>query len=69
MVSINMVNIYIQDIIADYITFLHKTCSEGLNRHYGCSMKGILSVPTRRFPHTRVSSSNHLALATGKIKP
>jgi hypothetical protein len=26
--SINMVNIYIQDMIADYTTFLHKTFSE-----------------------------------------
>jgi hypothetical protein len=28
--SINMVNIYIRDMIADYTTFLHKIFSEGV---------------------------------------
>jgi hypothetical protein len=69
MVSINMFNIYIQDIIVDYTTFLHKTFSVGLNKHYGRSVKGIISEPTRRFPHTRVTSNIHLAPATGGIKP
>ena len=27
-----------------------------INKHYSHSVKGILSEPTRRFPHTRVSS-------------
>jgi hypothetical protein len=52
--------------IADYTTFLHKTFGEDfLNKHYDRNLKEILSVPTRKFPHTRVNSSIHLAPATG----
>jgi hypothetical protein len=61
-----MVNIYIQDMIADYITFLHKTFSEGLNKHYDRSVKEILSEPIRRFPHTRVSSTCSYHLQQGR---
>jgi hypothetical protein len=39
-----------------------------LYKHYDRSVKGILLEPTRRFPYTRVSSSIHLAPATGGIK-
>ena len=39
--SINIVNIYIQEMLADFTSF---------------PIKGILSEPTRMFPHTIVSS-------------
>ena len=40
-----------------------------INTNYDRSVKKILSEPTRRNPHTRVSSSLHLSPATGGIKP
>jgi hypothetical protein len=40
-----------------------------INKNYIRSVKEILSEPTRRNPHTRVSSSIHLSPATGEIKP
>ena len=49
-------NIYIQEILADCTSFLIKPLVMVINRHYGRSVKGILSEPTRRFRHTRVSS-------------
>ena len=40
-----------------------------INKDYDRSVKEILSEPTRRNPHTRVSSSFHLSPATGGINP
>ena len=54
--SINVVDIYIQEMRADFISFLIKHLVRVINKHYGRSVKRILSEPTRRFPHTRVSS-------------
>jgi len=67
--SFNVVDISIQDMLADYTSFLIKTFSGVINKHYDRSMKGIHSEPTRRFPHTRVSSSIHLSPAIGGLKP
>ena len=53
---INIMAIYIQDMLADFISFLIKSLVRVINKHYDCSVKGILFEPTRRFPHTRVSS-------------
>jgi hypothetical protein len=64
-----MVNIYIRGMIADIQHFFVKHLVRVLYKHYDRSVEGILPEPTRRFPHTRVSSSIHLALATGGIKP
>ena len=47
-------NIYKPDMIADHKTFLLKLLVRVINKHYGRSMKGILSEPIRRFPHTKV---------------
>ena len=52
--NINIVDIYIQDTLVDFYTFSYKTFSEGYKQHYDRSVKGILSEPTRRFPHMRV---------------
>ena len=38
----------------NFFIFSYKTFSEGYKQHYDRSAKGILSKPTRRFPHTRV---------------
>ena len=54
--SINVVYIYIQEMLADFTSFLIKTFSEGINKYYGRSVKGILSESTRRFLYIRVSS-------------
>ena len=40
-----------------------------VNKNYYRSVKEILSEPTRRNPHTKVSSRLHLSPATGGIKP
>ena len=40
-----------------------------INNNYDRSVKEILSEPTRRNPHTNVSSSLHLLPATGGINP
>ena len=37
-----------------FYIFSYKTFSEGYKQLYDRSMKGILSEPTRRFPHTKV---------------
>ena len=37
-----------------FYIFSYKTLSEGYKQHYYRSAKGILSKPTRRFPHTKV---------------
>ena len=39
-----------------------------INKNYDCSVKEILSEPTRRNPHTKVSSSLHLSPAIGGNK-
>ena len=39
-----------------------------INKNYDHSVKEILFEPTRRNPHTRVSSSIHMSPATGKNK-
>ena len=64
-----LVNIYKPDIMAGHITYLKKLLVRVINKHYDRSAKGILSEPTRRVPHTRVSSSIHLSPTTGEIKP
>ena len=50
--SINIVDIFIEEMLADFTSFLIKTFSEGYNKHYGRSVNGIISELTRRFPHT-----------------
>ena len=45
-----------------------KTFSESYKSKLWSRRKGILSEPTRRNPHTRVSSSIHLSPATGVNK-
>ena len=40
-----------------------------INKDYDRSVKKILAEPTRRNPHTRVSSSLHLSPATGEKNP
>ena len=67
--SINIVSIYLQDMLADFTSFLIKPLVMVISEHYDRGTKGILSEPTRRFPHIRVSSSIHLSPATGGIKP
>ena len=37
-----------------FYIFSYKTFSEGYKQQYDHSAKGILSEPTRRFPHTKV---------------
>ena len=55
--SINIVDIFIQEMLADFTSFLiTKPFVRVINKYYGRSVKGILSEPTRRFPHIRVSS-------------
>ena len=54
--SINIVDIYIQELLADFTSFLIKPFVRVINKHYGRSGKGILSEPTNRFPHIKVSS-------------
>ena len=39
-----------------------------INKNYDRSVKKILSEPTRRNPHTKVSFSIHLSPATGENK-
>ena len=53
--SINIADIYIQEMLTDFTSFLKKTFTRVINKYYDRSVKGILSTPTRRFPHTRVS--------------
>ena len=51
-----IVKIYKPDMMADHITSLQKKLlMRVINKHYDRSAKGILSKPTRRFPHTKVS--------------
>ena len=61
--------IYLQDMLVDFTSFLIKPLVRVISEHNDRSMKGILSEPTRRFPHTRVSSSIHLSPAIVGIKP
>ena len=49
-------DIFIQEMLTDFTSFLKKTFTRVINKHYGRSAKGILSEPTRGFPHTKVSS-------------
>ena len=60
--------IYTQDILANFTHFLINLLVRVVIKHYDRSVKGILSEPTRRFRHTRVSSSIRLSPATGKVK-
>ena len=63
-------DIYIQELQADFTSFLiKKTLVRVINKHYGHSMKGILSKPTRRFPHTRVSCKYPSITYNRGIKP
>ena len=50
--------------LADFISFLIKLLVRVISEHYDRSVKETLSEPTRRFPHTRVSSNIHLSPAT-----
>ena len=54
--SINRVDIFIQEMLADFTSFLIKPLVRVINKYYSRNMKGILSEPTRRLPHIRVSS-------------
>ena len=54
--SINQVDIFIQEMLADFTSFLIKPLVRVISKHYDRSMKGILYEPTKRFPHTRVRS-------------
>ena len=67
--NINVVDIFIQKMLADFISFLIKPLVRVISEHYDRSVKRIISVPTRRFSHTRVSSNIHLSPATRGIKP
>ena len=49
-------NIYIQEMLIDFTSFLIKPFVRVINKHYGRSMKEILFEPIMRFSHTRVSS-------------
>ena len=49
--------------------FFIKHLVRAINKNYDRSVKEIFSEPTRRNPHTRVSSSIHLSPTTGGIKP
>ena len=54
----------------DYKAFIYKKhLVRVINKYYDCSVKEILFEPTRRNPHTKVSSSLHLSPTTGGIKP
>ena len=54
----------------DYkLSFIKKHLVRVINKNYDSSVKEILSEPTRRNPHTKVSSSLHLSPATGGMKP
>ena len=53
----------------DYkLPFIRKYLVRVINKNYDRSVKKILSEPTRRNPHTKVSLSIHLSLATGGNK-
>ena len=53
----------------DYNTFIHKkNLVRVINKNYDHSIKEILSEPTRRNPHTKVSFSIHLSPTTGGNK-
>ena len=54
--SINIADIYIQEMLTDFTSFLIKHFMRVINIHYGRSAKEIPAEPTRRFSHTRVSS-------------
>ena len=49
-------DIFIQEMLTDFESFLIKPLVRVINKHYGRSVKGILSEPIKRFPHIRVSS-------------
>ena len=48
--SINIVDIYIQEMLTDFTSFLRKTFREGYKKHYGRSAKGIPLSPPGGFP-------------------
>ena len=50
--------------LTDFISFLIKHLVRVISEHYNRNVKGIFSEPTKRFPHTRGSSSIHLSPAT-----
>ena len=53
----------------DYkLPFIKKHLVRVINKNYDRSVKGIPSEPTRRGPHTRVSSSIHLSPTIGGDK-
>ena len=53
----------------DYkLSFIKKHLVRVINKNYDSSVKEILSEPTRRNPHTTVSSSIHLSSTTGGNK-
>ena len=54
--SINIADIYIQEMLTDFTSFLKKTFTRVINKHYGRSAKGIPTELTGRFLHTRVTS-------------
>ena len=54
----------------DYkLSFIKKHLVRVINKNYDRSVKEILSEPTRRNPHTKVSSSIHLSSAIGEYNP
>ena len=67
--SINIADIYIQEMLTDFTSFLIKRFVRVINKHYGRSAKGILAEPTTRSPHTRVSSKYPPITCNRGIKP
>ena len=68
--SINIVdNLYTRAASKFYIFSYKKTLVRVINKHYDHSVKGIISEPTRRFPHIRVNYKHPPITCNRGIKP
>ena len=68
MESINIVAIYIQDMLADFTSFLIKPLVRVINNTMTAARKESSLSPPGGF-HTQKSSTIRLSPATGEIKP
>ena len=67
--SINIVDIYIQEMLADFTYFLIKPLVRVINKHYGCSVKESSLSPPGGFHIQELALSILRSPATGGIKP
>jgi hypothetical protein len=68
--NIIMMNIYIQEFIIGGKSFLCKTfLVRVINQLYIRNVREILTEPTRRFPHIKVSFKNTCHLQQGRTNP